>query len=83
MRRYDPIYLSKYACDHDILDNPVWKQVFRYIKNTRKINCLLKCPKANQYRNTAKIKLGMNIARDSKEVLIFYSDNGKTNWKNT
>ena len=64
MRRDDPIYLAKYARNNNPIYNPRWKHLRRYVKNTKKINLLLKDAKAKQLRNTLKIKFGMNITRD-------------------
>ena len=46
------------------------------------MNRLLKAFKANQIRNTVKIKFGINIPCDHKEAMMFDADNGDTNWKN-
>lgn len=78
---HDPIYLAKYACEHDLIDNTGWKQLPHYVKNTKNMNLLLKASKAKQRSNTVKIKFGMNIPRDHNEVMMFYSNNGNTNWK--
>ena len=81
MRSDDIIYLSKYARDHDLLDDPGWKKLFRYVKNTKNMKCLLKDAKDKQCRNTFKIKFGMNIPCDHKETMVFDTDNGNTNFK--
>ena len=45
------------------------------------MNRLLKASKAKHQRNTVYIKLGMNITHYYKEEIIFYADNGNTNWE--
>ena len=77
------IYLSKYMRDHDILDNLLWKQLCRYVKNTKNINRLLKSANSKQLRNTVKIEFIMKIPHDQKEVMMFVANNGNTNWKYT
>ena len=77
----DHIYLSQYAHDHDLLDNPVWKQLRRYVNNTKKINRLLKSDKAKQHRDAVKIKFGIKIPRDHKEVVLFDTKNGDNDSK--
>ena len=81
MQFKDPIYLSKYEQDHDLINDPVRKQLRQYVKNTKNMICLLKAAKAKQLHNTVKIKSGIKIPRDHKEAMIFDTDNGKTNWK--
>ena len=81
MRRYYQIYLANSAHDNDLTDKPGWKQLCCYVKNTKKMNRLLKSVKANQRRNTVKIKFGVKIPSDHKEAMIFYSYNGNTRWK--
>ena len=81
VRRHDPIYLSKYAHGNYLVDKPGWKQLRRYVKNTKKMNRLLKVSKAKQIRNILNIKFGVNIPRDHKEVMMFDDDNGNNNWK--
>ena len=67
MMRLDyPIYLDKYVCDHDILDNSGWKKLTRYVNNTKTMNRLLKSAKAKQRHNTAKIRFGLKISHDHK-----------------
>ena len=77
----DHIYLAKYARDHNLLNNPGWKQICRYVKNTKNTNSLLKYAKDKQHHNTVNIKLGMMISCDHKEAMILDADNGKNNWK--
>ena len=79
MRRDEPIYLAKYTRDNDILDNPGWKQLHCYFKNTKKMNRLLKAAKDKQLRNTVNIKVGTNISREQKEEMMFDTENGNTN----
>ena len=81
MRRGDPIYLAKYAHDNGLIEKPRWKQFRHYVKNTKKMNRLLKAAKDKQWRNTVKIKFGLKIPRDHKEAMIFDADNVNTNWK--
>ena len=81
MRQEYPIQFAKYARERDLLKNPVWKQLLRYVKNIKKMKHLLKYAKAKQCQNTVKIKFGMNITRGHKELKIFDADNGNTNWK--
>ena len=75
------IYLVKYAIDNKILDNPGWKQLRRYVNNTKNMNHLPKSAKVKQTRNTVNIKFVMNIPREHREAMIFDFDNGNTNWK--
>ena len=81
VRRHDPIYLSKYALDNDLIDKPGWNQLCRYVKNTTKMTRFLKSNKAKQQNNTVNIKFGVNIPCDCKEAILFDADNGNTNWK--
>ena len=83
IRRDDTIYLSNYARDNDLIEKPRRKQLQRYVKNTNNTNCLLKSTKAKQIRNTVRINFGMDINRENKEAMMFDSDNGNTNWKDT
>ena len=46
MSRNNPIYLAKYAHDNELIDNPEWKQLRRYVKNTKNMNRLPKAVKA-------------------------------------
>ena len=80
MRHYDPIYLAKYARDNDLIENPGWKQLRCFIKNTKKINCLLNTAKDKQLSNTVNIKFGMNITCCHEEEMMFGADNVNTNW---
>ena len=70
MRHYYPIYFAKYAHDHDLLDNPGWKQLRRYVNNTKKINRLLKATKAKQIWNTVKIKFNKNIPQCLMPIMV-------------
>ena len=81
MRRYDPIYISKYASANDLLNKPVWKQLHCYVTNSKNMNRLLKASNSKQHWNTVKTKFGMNISRDHNEAVIFYANNVSTNWK--
>ena len=81
MKHDDPIYLAKYASDHDLLDNPGWKELHRYVTNTKNMNCILKYAKAKHNHNTVNIKFGMQITCDYKETMMSDADNGNTNWK--
>ena len=81
MRRDDPIYLSGYVHDNDLIDKPGWKHLRSFVKNTKNMKRLLKAAKADQQSNTVKIKFGLKIPRDHKEAMTFVADNGNTNWK--
>ena len=81
IRRYDPIYLAKYEFDNDLLGKPGWKHLRCYVKNTKKMNCLIKAAKDKQLRNTVKINFEIKIPHGDKEAMMFDSDNGNTNWK--
>ena len=61
MRRDDPIYLAKYTHDNDLIDKPRWKQLRRYLKNTKKINRIIKAANYKHQSNTVKIKFGVKI----------------------
>ena len=74
MRHDGPIYLSKYEHDNDLIYKPIWKQLCRYVKNTKKMNWLLKAVKAKRQKNTVTIKFWVKIPRDYKEAIMFYSD---------
>ena len=63
------------------MDNTGYKQLWSYIKNTKKMNRLLKDAKTQQLHNTVKIKSDMNIPCDHKESMMFDLDNDNTNWK--
>ena len=60
------MYLDKYEHDNDLINKPGWKQLCRYVKNTKKMNRLLKAAKAKQRSNTVKIKFGVKIPRYHK-----------------
>ena len=81
MIRNDPIYWAKYTRENDLLDNPEWKQLRCYVKNTKKMNRLLKAAKDKQHRNTVNIKFGMHIPHDHKEAMMCDVNNVNTNWK--
>ena len=81
IRRYEPIYLAKYAHYNDLIYRPGWKHLRLYVKNTKNINLLLKSAKDKKLRNTVKIKFGVNIPCDYKEEMMFGADNENTNWK--
>ena len=66
MRRYEPIYLTKYVHDNDLIENPGWNQLRCYVRKTNKMNRLIKSAKANQQRNIAEIKFGMKIYNKHK-----------------
>ena len=46
MQHDDNIYLAKYSRDHDLLDNPGWKQLRWYVNDTKNMKRLLKSSKA-------------------------------------
>ena len=50
------------------------------MKNTNKMNRLLKDAKAKQQSNTDNIDFGVNIPSDHKEAMMFDADNVNTNW---
>ena len=81
MRHDVPIYFAKYSHDINLIDNPGWKQPRRYVKNTKKMNRLLRAANAKQLRNTVNIKFGVNIPCYHKYSMIFDYNNGSTNWK--
>ena len=41
MRRDDPIYITKYAHDNELIEKPECKQLCHYVKNTKKTNRVL------------------------------------------
>ena len=79
MSRDDPIYLDKYAHDNDFIDKPGWKQLDRYVNNTKNMNRLLKAANTKQRSKTVKLKFGVKIPRDHKEAMMFDADNGNIN----
>ena len=81
VRHDEPIYLANYAHDNDLIDKPGWKQLRWYFNNTKKMNRLLNTSKANQRRNTVKIKFGIKIPLDHKKAMLFDAYNGNINWK--
>ena len=81
MRRNDPIYLAKYAHDNDLIDNPVWEQLRRYVNNTNNMNHRIKVAKNKQQRNTFNINFCINISCDLKEAMVFDADNINIIWK--
>ena len=83
MMHDDPIYLSNYAYDNDLIDKPGRKQLWCYMNNTKNMNRLLNTSKANQQSNTVKINFGMKIPFDHKKAIHFDSDNVNTNWKDS
>ena len=81
MRLNEPIYLVKYAHYNYLIDKTVRKQICGYVKNNKNTNRLIKAVKDKKQSNTVKIKLGVKINCYHKEAMMFYDDNGNTNWK--
>ena len=57
------------------------KQLCWCVKKTKKMNRLLKASKDKQIRNSIKIKFGIKIPRDHKEVVLFDTKNGDNDSK--
>ena len=66
MRRDEPIYISKYACDYELLYQTVRKHLRRYVKNSQNMILLPKSVNDKYIHNTVKIKFGMEIPHDYK-----------------
>ena len=76
MRWDDPIYLSKYAIDNELLNKTGWKQLCCYVKKTNCMKRLLKSAKAKQRSSTVKINFGIKIPCNHKEAMNFDANNG-------
>ena len=81
MIRNYPINLAKYARDNELLNNPGRKKPRCYVNNTKKMSLILKADKYKKSRNTVRIKFLMKIPCNNKELMIFDTRNGNTNWK--
>ena len=53
MRRYEPIYLTKYVCDNDLIENPGFPQeCVRDCDKVGRKNGAMECPNGGTHNGT-------------------------------
>jgi hypothetical protein len=77
----DPVTCAVYAKENDLLDEPGWKHLKRYVKTHKRLVRSVKQAKLRQARRSIKYKFGYQVARDYDEAILLDKTNGNTNWQ--
>ena len=80
LRQDDPVTLAKYGSEHDLLDQPGWKRLKRYVRSAKIMKRNLKQARMYAARTVVRYKFGVKVPRDDKEALVFDEENGNSLW---
>ena len=82
MRQDDPVTLAKYGQENNLLDEPGWKRLRRYVKTAKRLNRNLKQARMFATRTAQHYKFVVKVPRDEKEALRFDEINKNSLWTN-
>ena len=76
----DPVALSIYARDNNLLDLEGWRRLKPYARRQKKLNRLIKQAKLKSFRNAPKYMYGYQVPRTYEEALEIDQKNNNTKW---
>ena len=79
----DPVTCAIYAREHEILDDPGWKQFKGIAKREQKMLRLVNQAKLRSYRTTPKYKFGYIVSRDYAHAEQLDITNKNDKWKDS
>jgi hypothetical protein len=77
----DPITLTKYAIDNDLLDKPGWKHLKRFARREKKFQRMLNQAKRANDRNAPIFMFGVQVPRGAKQAFALDQRNGNDLWE--
>ena len=78
-KKDDPITLAKYEYDNNLTDKAIWKWSKRYLKNVKKLKCMIRNPKASkQSLRGIKYQFGVRVLQNITEAYKLYKLIGNT-----
>ena len=80
MRQDDPVTLAKYGKENNLLEDPSWKRLCRYVKSTQRLGGNLKRARMFAASVTQTYKFGVKVPRDEKEALSFDESDKNSLW---
>jgi hypothetical protein len=76
----DPVTLSAYAKDHNLLDTPGWKRCKRLARRAKVLQRMLNQSRRRAKASAVRYKFGVQIPRTAKEAYKLDEQNGNTLW---
>ncbi len=76
----DPITVSRYAWNEDLLDTPGWKRCRPYAKSVKQMNRLFIQSKLRSQRTATRIKFGVRVPRTYQQAMELDRQNGNKLW---
>ena len=80
MIEQDPLIMSKYAMEHQLLETDGWKKLKRFARRTKLLERLIKQAKLRSYRTSPKFMYGFQVPRDYDEAMELDRQNGNNRW---
>ena len=77
----DPITVTEYAKEHDLLEEPGWKRLKRFAKNEKQLGRMINQAKLKGERRAPIFMFGVQVPRSHKEAVELDKKNGNTKWK--
>ncbi|HSN65751.1 MAG TPA: reverse transcriptase domain-containing protein, partial [Fusibacter sp.] len=75
----DPLSITKYAEENNLLDKQGWKRLKRYANNKGRISRMIQ--QLKNKRSGPKFSFGIQVPRNVKEAMMLDNKNGNTLWQ--
>ena len=77
----DPITVAIYGKKHDLLNEPGWKHLKRYVKTSKRLIRAAKQSRIKQVHHSVKYKFGFQVPRNYEEAVTLDKQHGNTKWQ--
>jgi hypothetical protein len=76
----DPITVSKYAMENNMLELPGWRSLKRYARRQKKLSRLVNQVRLRSFRTSPRYKYGFRVPRDWNEAVRLDKENDNHKW---